>query len=223
MIHVAILKPNYLRDILAGKKTVESRLTKTNQPPHGRVAVGDRLFLKASGGPFMATAVAGDVLSWNGLTPSGIARIRKEHGRAIGGDAAYWSAKRDSAFATLIRLGQVEPLDVGPRYKVAFMKAWYVLDEALSPLRDTVLTEGAIRNRYASLPAAGKGKWITEKSIDLELPGGERVETELSRGRMLRWRGWGQFYDAAGAEPGDLLRFVAVGTGRFRVSIRKPV
>ena len=52
MIHVAILKPNYIRDILAGDKTIESRFTKTNQPPHGRVAVGERLFLKASGGPF---------------------------------------------------------------------------------------------------------------------------------------------------------------------------
>lgn len=44
MLHVAILKPNYIRDILAGTKTVESRLTKTNQPPHGRVETGERLF-----------------------------------------------------------------------------------------------------------------------------------------------------------------------------------
>lgn len=220
MIHVAILKPNYIRDILAGTKTVESRLTKTNQPPHGRVAAGERLFLKASGGPFMATAVAGDVLSWDGLTPAGITKIRKQHGRAIGGDDAYWRLKRDSAFATLIQLGLVEPLDVGPAYKVAYMKAWYVLDEALGPLRETVLTAGAIRNRYATLPGVGK-KPESGLRITLELPDTETIETDLSRGRTIRWRGWGPVFDAADAQPGDRLRFVALGPRHYRVSICK--
>lgn len=224
MIHVAILKPNYIRDILAGTKTVESRLTKTNQPPHGRVGSGERLFLKASGGPFMATAVAGEVLSFEGLTPAGVKQIRKQHGRAIGGDDAYWDWKRDSVFATLVGLDEVEPIDVGPKYKVAYMKAWYVLDDSLSPLRDFVLTDGAIRNRYASLPTAsrrGKPPLHDGQSITLDLPDGSCVETDLANGRMLRWRGWGAVYDTAEAQPGDRLRFVAIGPRRYRVSVVK--
>jgi len=51
MIHVAILKPGYIQAILAGTKTIESRLTKTAQPPYGKVVTGERLYLKASGGP----------------------------------------------------------------------------------------------------------------------------------------------------------------------------
>jgi len=220
MIHVAILKPNYIREILGGTKTIESRLTKTNQPPHGRVAAGERLFLKASGGPFMATAVAGKVLSFDGLDPAGVKKIEKRYRRAIGGDDAYWAWKRDSVYATLIALTEVEPMEVGPKYKVAYMKAWYVLDESLSPLRDIVLTAGAIRNRYASLPSAGKTS-TTKRAITLDLPDGERVVTELANGRMLRWRGWGAVYDAAGALPGDRLRFIAVGQGHYRVSVVK--
>jgi hypothetical protein len=221
MLHVAILKPNYIRDILAGTKTVESRLTKTNQPPHGRVQPGERLFLKASGGPFMATALAAEVLSWDNLSPAEVRRIEKQHRRTIGGDDAYWQAKRDSRFATLIRLTAAEPLDVGPAYKVAYMKAWYVLDEALSPLREVVLTDGAIRNRYATLPGP-QGKPPPTAPITLELPSGEAVVTDLVRGRMLRWRGWATVYDAADAQPGDRLRFLRVDDDRYRVSVRKP-
>ncbi len=220
MIHVAILKPGYIRDILAGTKTVESRLTKTNQPPHGRVQPGERLFLKASGGPFMATALVAEVLSWDNLSPAEVRRIEKQHRHAIGGDDAYWQAKRDSRFATLIRLAASEPMDVGPAYKVAYMKAWYVLDESLSPLREVVLTDGAIRNRYATLPGP-QGETPPTGVITLELPNGEAVVTDLVRGRMLRWRGWAALYDAADAQPGDRLRFLRVGDRRYRVSIRK--
>lgn len=171
----------------------------------------------------MATALAGEVLSFDGLAPAGVAKIEKRYRRAIGGDDAYWRSKRDSRFATLVELTQVEPIDVGPTYKVAYMKAWYVLDEALSPVRDYVLTAGAIRNRYASLPAvAGRTKSAaSSRAITLDLPDGPRIETDLASGRMLRWRGWGVVYDAAQARPGDRLRFVAVGPNHYRVSVVK--
>lgn len=135
MIHAAILIPGYIREVLAGRKTIESRMTKTRQPPHGKVTVGERLFLKASGGPYMATAIAGGVMSFEGTTPADITRLRKRYGKRIGGDDAYWHSKRDSRFVTLIELTDVEPVAVGPAYKPAYMKAWYVLDEDRDPLR----------------------------------------------------------------------------------------
>ncbi|MFI4859316.1 MAG: hypothetical protein ACIAXF_01405 [Phycisphaerales bacterium JB063] len=224
MLHVAILKPNYIRDILAGEKTIESRLTKTNQPPHGQVTAGERLYLKASGGPFMAMAIASEVMSWADLTPAQYSRIEQQYRPAIGGDDAYWQMKRESRYATLIRLADVEPIDVGPKYKIAYMKAWYVLDEALNPVRDLALTAGAIRNRYAALPRAASSKTSRpqadpSQAITLELPDGERVETELTKTRMLRWRGWGKLYDAQQAQPGDTLRFIAIGPSTYRVSV----
>ena len=59
-IHVAILKREYLRMVLSGQKTVESRLAKVRCPPFEQVVAGERLFFKASGGPFMAPAIADD-------------------------------------------------------------------------------------------------------------------------------------------------------------------
>lgn len=219
MIHVAILKPGYLRAILDGTKTIESRLTKTMQPPHGKVQPGERLFLKASGGPFMATALAGKVLSHQDLTPRGIDKMRRKYNKPIGGDEAYWEMKRESRFATLIELNEVEPISVGPKYKVAYMKAWYVLDEAISPLRDWTITPGAIRNRYACLPASEKSTMQPGKPITLDLPDGQVIHTELARSRMLRWRGWGPVYESASAKAGDKLRFIATGPGHFSVYV----
>lgn len=217
MLHVAILKPNYIRDILAGAKTIESRLTRTMQPPHGKVAAGERLFLKASGGPYLAMAVAARVETWLDATPADLGQIERKYRRQIGGDDAYWLAKRDSRFVTLIWLDQVEPIDVGPAYKVAYMKAWYLLDEARSPVRDYVLTDGAIRNRYACIPAVSEKR--RDRPITLLLPDGQAVQTQLVKGRQVRWRGWGALYEQANAKPGDRVRFVAVGPGRYRVSI----
>jgi hypothetical protein len=219
MTHVAILKPDYIRAILAGRKTIESRLTKTMQPPHGKVQTGERLFLKASGGPFMATAIAGQVMLFTDLSPAGVAKLRRRYGKAIGGAEAYWNMKKDSRFATLIELNEVEPMEVGPKYKVAYMKAWYVLDDALSPVRDWAITPGAMRNRYACLPTAETSALEPGSPIVLELPSGDVIETDLARSRMIRWRGWGPVYESARATPGDRLRFVALGAGRYRVRV----
>lgn len=219
MLHIAILKPSYIGEILAGTKTIESRLTRTMQAPHGKVAVGERVFLKASGGPFLAMAVAGRVETWLDASQADIKQIEKKYRRHIGGDDAYWQAKRESRFATLLWLDDVEPIDVGPAYKVAYMKAWYVLDESLSPLREFVLTEGAIRNRYACLPDASAA--LKDRPFTLVLPDGETVETALVKGRQVHWRGWGPLYNQVDAKPGDRVRFVAVGPRRYRVTIVK--
>jgi len=217
MIHIAILKPGYIRAILDGRKTIESRLTKTNQPPHGVIKPGERLFLKASGGAFMATAIAGKVRSWADMTPADVRAIRATYGKSIGGDKAYWQAKRDARFATLVTLKDVEPIDVGPAYKIAYMKAWYVLDDHLGPLADYVLTAGAIRNRYASIP--WKSKALSGQPLWITLPDGTIIKTELASGRRLRWRGWADLYRNANAQTGDRLRYVRTAAGHYQVRL----
>ncbi len=218
-IHVAILKRPYLKLILAGRKTVESRLTRTAQPPYGRIVTGERIFLKASAGPFMATALAGQVEQHDGLTPGAIARLQSRHNHAVCGDPAYWKLKRDSRFAVFIRLKQVEPIEVGPVYPKS-MRAWHVLDEALSPLMDIPLTDGAIRNRYIALTRSSDK--MRCRPLTLHMPDGSEVETGFADGKpRIRWRGWARYYQQYEMIPGDTVRFVAVAPGRYRVSFHK--
>ena len=219
MIHVAILKRGYVHAILEGRKTIESRLTKTMQAPHGKVAQGDRLFLKASSGPFMATAIAGTVKTYKDMQAKDVRQLQKRFNKQIAGDDAYWELKKDSRFATLIELKEIEPIEAGPKYKVAHMKAWYVLDETFSPMRDWTITPGALRNNYACLPTPETSSLKPGSPISLTLPDGGVIETELARSRMLRWRGWGKVYESAGATAGDALRFIAVEPGRYTVAV----
>lgn len=223
-IHVAILKRPYLQMILRGEKTVESRLTRTRQPPYRAIEPGERLFLKVSAGPFVATAVAGEVEFHEDLTPAKVDALRARYQPTVRGDDAYWHVKRDSRYATFIHLTGVEPLDVGPKYPPVNMKAWHLLDERLSPLREVEVTAGAIRNRYAAFPFAPRRRDAPEspssvRTGDVRLDvGDETITTHLARGRMLRWRGWGGVYAQHGVQPGDVMRYVCVGPRRYRVS-----
>ena len=54
--HLVILKTEYIKAILEGRKTIESRFTKTRREFFGRVSPGDKVFLKVSSGPVCATA-----------------------------------------------------------------------------------------------------------------------------------------------------------------------
>ena len=221
MIHIAILKPDLLQAILDGRKTVESRLTKQQRPPWGCIAPGERIFLKVSAGPFRATAVAGRVREHDGLTPKKVDRLRQKWDRWVCGDDAYWSWKRDSRFACFVELLDVEPLSVGPQYQVQHMKAWYVLPDDASPLHETTLTEGAIRNGYLNLPAS-LGP-VPRGNLRLALPDGSTITTDIARGRMLRWRGWRGVYADANAKSGDSVRLLETQRNRYAVSLHPGV
>lgn len=210
-IHVAILKPMYLDAVLSGAKTVESRLTRTRQPPHGCIAVGERLFFKDSGGAFRATGLAAAVDEHSELTPEGMDRLEAAYRPRVGGDDAYWQGKRTSRFAVFVTLTDVTPLDVGPRYPANAWRAWHVVDERLSPIRDVSLTDAAIRNRVVRLPQPGDR--LRNNPFTLHLPGGERVDTDLSPRGHVRWRGWKAGFERYRLRPGDRVRFIHTPPG----------
>ena len=223
-VHVAILQRPYLRLVLDGRKTVESRLSKSAVSPYGQVRRGDRIYLKASGGPFMAAARAGWVESHQDLTPRQVDRLRQRLNALVCGDAAYWKMKREARYATFIELRDVRPIDEGPPFKPSRYRAWFVLpedaDAALHAQGDhraieLPLTAGAVRNRYVSVN--GQADFFPHGEFTLELPDGETVRTSLYRGQRIRWRGWGVYFAAHRLDAGDAVRFVASGRGRYRV------
>jgi ASC-1-like (ASCH) protein len=126
--HLVILKRPYLDDILQGRKTVESRITRTKRFFFGRVRAGDRLFLKFSSGPVCATAVVSKVKSFDDLTPDRIRRIEHQYNCDIKGSAEYWQSKRSCRFGLLIWLKDVERIE--PRWiDKKDWRAWVVLTE----------------------------------------------------------------------------------------------
>jgi len=205
--------------ILTGKKTAESRLRNTPGEPFGCVSPGERLFLKASGGLFMGTAIAAKIQEYEDLNEAGIRKLAKQWNTRVCGSADYWQSKQTARYATMISLADVEPLDVGPAYHRQLMRAWYVLPEGASPMREYTVTAGAIRNSYVTMPDAWRE--AKEHEFQLEMPDGKNFTTCLARGARLRWRGIGRYYRACGVSPGDVVRFVAAGERRYVVTFSK--
>ena len=124
--HLAILKKPYLDAILAGRKTIESRLYQTKQKWLSQVSAGDKIFLKASSGPVMATAIVDKVKYYENLTAGQIAQMQKQHNQQILGDEQYWQEKMSSQFGILVWLKDVRPIP--HRFIKKFdWRAWVVL------------------------------------------------------------------------------------------------
>lgn len=236
--HVAILLRRYIDLILQGSKTIESRLTRTACAPYRRIQPGDVIYFKQSSGPYRAIAVAGEVLFHEGLTATAVEALRRRHNEAIRGDEGYWARKRHSQYATLIALRDVRAVATGPAIAPSRGIAWFVLGRdrrAGVPARDRVvrvtLTPGAIRNRYVRLPCGAgsatldsvslNGSRPAGKPLELTLPDGRLITTEVLGSCLIRWRGWGAYFDAHGVQPGDEVRFVPAGQGRYGVGFVK--
>jgi ASC-1-like (ASCH) protein len=231
-VHVAILMRQYIRLILDGTKTVESRLTRTSRAPFRRVSPGDVIYFRQSCGPYLAQAIAGEVTFHEDLKPADIEALKSRWNAMVCGDDAYWAMKKDSRYATFIRLKQVTPTDHGPAMPPSNGLAWFVLADGAASTFEVTLSAGAIRNRYVAVPRkihrfpdgvyGGRTAAETGESIELLLPDGRIIGTDIcSAGGMLRWRGWRSCFEDCGVKAGWRVRFEALSAGRYRVSFHE--
>ena len=218
--HVAILKKPYIRLILEGRKTVESRLTKTNRPPFGMIQPNDRIYLKCSAGPYMAVAVAGAIDSHDQLTPRKIQAVRRKYDKTVCGHDEYWASKRDSRYATFIELLKVKPTDTGPPLAPSSGPAWFVCQPDLLPQScQATLTGGAVRNCYVRVPAVPPDPDAPHalRPIELLMPDGRVVRTDIRDNGLIRWRGWGDYFRRFGVQADDKIGFERASAWRYRV------
>ena len=108
--HLVILKKPYLDAILAGRKTIESRLTKTNRPPIGKIAPGDKLFFKISSGAVSATGRVKKIQQFDNLTPSKIDKIKLTYNDKILGSDEYWAQKSDCKYGVLVWFEKIKTI-----------------------------------------------------------------------------------------------------------------
>jgi len=126
--HLVILKKSYLEAILGGRKTIESRLSKTRHSPFGQVRAGDKLFLKQSSGPVCAIATAAAVKKYENLTPEQIFKLKERYNDQIKGSDEYWQSKMGCKFAFLVWLEDVKSIEP-VRINKKDWRAWVVLTE----------------------------------------------------------------------------------------------
>ncbi len=133
MIHIAIVKREYVELILAGRKTAELRLTRSRCVPHGRVAAGERLYIKQSSGPVRATAVVTGVEWFENLTPGGVRRLARLTAGSVRGRPDFFRERTHARYASVIHFHRVEPCAWGPDFSAQRAAnpraAWLILGD----------------------------------------------------------------------------------------------
>lgn len=126
--HLVILKKPYLEAIFDGRKTIESRFTKTKRGGVGRVGVGDKVFLKESSGSVCGKATVAKVENFENMCPLLIRKIKQKFNKQILGGDEYWDGKVDSRYGFLVWLEDVERIEP-VRIEKKDWRAWVVLSE----------------------------------------------------------------------------------------------
>jgi ASC-1-like (ASCH) protein len=109
-IHLAVFIEPFLQFVLEGKKTVESRFSVNQCAPYKAVQSGDLILIKGSGGPIVGVAEVSKTWFYE-LDKQALHSIRTRFGSLLCvEDSSFWDSKRNSCYATLIQLGQVESI-----------------------------------------------------------------------------------------------------------------
>jgi hypothetical protein len=114
--------------MLAGRKSIECRLSSVCKAPFKAVSPGDMLWLKPPSQPIRAVARAGACRFIRLTDSNDVLQIAAQHGRQISAPAAFFeSARAWAKFASLIWIESVvslAPLSIIKRDQ----RAWVVLD-----------------------------------------------------------------------------------------------
>lgn len=130
-IHLAVFSEPYLSYLLAGKKTIESRFSRVKCAPYRRIAEGDVILIKESGGPVRAVTIAQETTFYH-FEKDCLDQLKQRYALGICADDAFWLEQESALYATIIVLGdtlEVEPMNVGKRDR----RGWV-------PLMDTQLS-----------------------------------------------------------------------------------
>jgi hypothetical protein len=111
-LHVAVFVEPFLTYVLEGRKTIESRFSARRVAPFDKVATGDVIALKDSGGPLVGICRV-DACWFYRMSAKSWAEVEKRFSRAMcAEDPMFWDDRRGKTFATLIRVS--EPTSIRP-------------------------------------------------------------------------------------------------------------
>ena len=163
-VHLAVFVEPFLKFVLEGRKTIESRFSLTRRAPFKQVQPGDVVLLKRSGGPIVGVCRVAQTWFYV-LDPKSWKHVRKEFAqRLCAEDPAFWSTRSCAKYATLLRIENVRALQPF-RVSKKDRRGWLVLrkpGEKLHTPRFKLLVG------IAGLPGSGKTTVAKELSSCLK-------------------------------------------------------
>ncbi len=131
-LHLAVLREPYLRFILDGKKTIETRFAKRPCAPFERVEKGDVVMLKRTPGDVVGVCVVDNAWFYR-LDAKSLGFIKSKFGPAIcPADSSFWEERKEASVATLIFIDKVTPIKPF-KIKKRDRRGWVVFHKAEEP------------------------------------------------------------------------------------------
>lgn len=124
-IHLGVFTESCLTYMLEGKKTIESRFSKNRIVPYERIDKRDVVLVKKSSGPIVAYFTIKEILFFD-LQKYPIERIKEKYNKELCVDDYFWENKKNSRFATLIKIDKLVKLKPFSIPKKG-MQSWIVL------------------------------------------------------------------------------------------------
>lgn len=110
-LHLAVFVEPYLRYLLEGRKTVESRFSAHRIAPYQTASVGDVILLKRTGGPIVGLCRIAAVWFYR-LDPSTWASIKGRFTEALcAQDPMFWHQRASASYASLMRVSDVRAIE----------------------------------------------------------------------------------------------------------------
>lgn len=110
-LHLGVFSEPYLRFILEGTKTVESRFSIKQCAPYRQVAEGDIILLKEVGGPIVGLCQVGSVWYYD-LDAESLRELRAEFAAVLcAHEPEFWEHRSSASFATLMQLENVQTIE----------------------------------------------------------------------------------------------------------------
>lgn len=129
MKHIAKFNRVDVERILAGKKNIESRFSKSKIAPFGAISTGDLVYIKALGGEIIGQFRVKKVIFFEGFNKEDLVDIKVRYGKELNTDEAYWKGKEDAQFLTLIFIGNSARFITSPiKVPKKDLRGWVVLN-----------------------------------------------------------------------------------------------
>lgn len=126
-VHLAVLLEPYLKFILEGSKTIESRFSKNRIAPYGAVESGDLVLLKRSASKSVSGLCIVRSVWFYQLDNENLQVIKNDFAAGLRADgSSFWEERQSARFATLMRIAEVyrlPPIEIQKRDR----RGWVVL------------------------------------------------------------------------------------------------
>jgi hypothetical protein len=124
-LHVAVFSEPFFSLVLSGQKTIESRFSRNRCAPYGEVYEGDIILMKEVAGPIRGIVLARRSWCYD-LIAEPLERIKDRFAAGICADDAFWAARADALYATLIELDSATSL-MAVRFEKRDRRGWVSL------------------------------------------------------------------------------------------------